>query len=117
MEDIKRNILNKAVAMLRATGCQFAVITPEGEKLGELTVVPPKQKITRTFTGIKYKPLYEERVAKIEPGEEIHEFSPPAGMELEPFRGSLASHCSRLWGKESHSTQIRDGKVLLMRWS
>lgn len=41
---IKQLALNKALAMLRAAGCEFAVRTPEGEVFGDLPIATEKKR-------------------------------------------------------------------------
>lgn len=114
MEDIRKKVLDKALAMLTATGCKFAVIDPDGNKHGELEVIEPKK---RTKSDVSYKGFYEPILATIQPGEKIHEITPPEGVDIGKFRGALCGGCSRMWGTDTYSTQIKDGKILLMRWS
>lgn len=115
MEDIKVGIIKKAVAMLTATGCKFAIIDADGIKHGDLEVIPLKKK--KVFTGMQYKPLFIEQASKIVPSDTIHEFIPPAGVDFEGYRGSLCGYCSTAWGRETYSTQAKNGKILLMRWA
>lgn len=102
--------------MLKSLNCQFAVITPDGEKSGTLEVIIPKARKKREASGINFKPMYIDQVSKIQPGEEIHIFTPPPGIPVEKYRGALCGHCSTNWGRDSYSTQVKDGVVQLMRW-
>lgn len=117
MEEIKKNLLNRALSMLTATGSTFAVIDADGAKHGTLEVVPPKPARTRVVSGIKYRPMFAERLAAIVPSDMVHEFIVPDGLEVEAYRGALSGNCSQLWGKGNHSTQIIDRTIHLMRWA
>lgn len=115
MEDMKLAVLNKALGMLRVLGCQYAVVDYNGTKHGDLEVVPPKQK--RKYSGIDYKQIYEPFVKEITPSDTIHELTVPDGISIESLRGTMCSWCTRKWGPETYTTQVKDGKILLMRYA
>lgn len=117
MEDLQKKVLERALSMLSALKCEFAIITPEGEKFGALVVTAPKAEGKRTFSGIKYKPLYQGLVEKITPDGELHKFTVPDEVPVEGFRAALCGYCSSHWGKETYSTQVKGREIHLMRWS
>ncbi len=117
MQDIQNKVLERAVAMLRTLPVQFAIITDTGAKFGELEVVLPKARRTRTDSGIKYRPMYIDQVSKIVAGPEVHVFTPPAGISADAYRGALCGYCSPAWGKGTYTTEVKpDGTIHLMRW-
>lgn len=118
MEEMQKAVLRKALTMLMSLKCQFAVIDPDGQKHGDLEVLPPKPpRKPRTNSGIKYKVFYEERVKLIEPSDVIHEFIAPEGIDADNLRSAMCGWCSTHWGNETYSTQVKDGKILLMRYA
>jgi hypothetical protein len=117
MEAMKLTILNKALAMLRATGSKYAVIDCDGNKYGELEIVEPKARKKHVRSGIHFKPMFIDKISKVVPGEEIHVFTPPEGIPIENYRSAMCGYASQNWGNGTYSTEIKDNTVQLMRWS
>lgn len=115
MDDMKSAVLRKALGMLTVLGCKYAVIDPEGNKHGDLEVVPPKKK--RGPPTMDYLPLFEARLKEVQPSDTIHEFVVPDNAKPANYRGALCGWCTRHWGRETYSTQLKDNKVLLMRYA
>ena len=96
----------KAVELLKATGAQFKVISPNGEEFGELEVVAKKQKTFRFAHGelaAFYKPVLENLKA----GEVATFKNPdPSKYDIEDFRSSACSWISKEWGLGAHTSTI-----------
>lgn len=117
MQDIQIELLKRAVAMLKALPVKFAVVADDGTKFGDLEVVPPKARRTRTDSGIKFRPMFIEQASNIVAGPEVHVFTPPTGISPEAYRGALCGYCSPAWGKGTYTTEVKsDGTIHLMRW-
>ena len=116
MEDMKLQVLKKALSMLDVLGCKYAVLDPDGVEYGTLTVVN-KTGITRKRTGMDYLSIYKDRVLAMQPSDTIEEFVPPDGMPIERLRSALTAYCTAKWGKDTYTSQVKDGKVLLMRYA
>lgn len=119
MEDMKKGVLTKALGMLAVLNCQYAVVDPEGNKYGTLEIAEPRDPNKRKYTGIKYLPLFKERVDAIQPSDTVHVFEVPMieGATLESYRGALCGYCTRTWGHETYSSKIVEGKVHLLRYA
>ena len=96
----------KAVELLKASGAQFKVISPNGEEFGELEVAPEKSKhfrFTRGELSSYYKPLLEN----LKVGEVATFKNPdPTKYDIEDFRSSACSWISKEWGLGAHTSTI-----------
>ncbi len=112
---VKEKALQQALRTLEALGCQYKVITAEGEEHGALQVQRQKPARTRTlrhppgtfknYLAPHMEPMKVGDVAVIPSGE----FAP---TELQGAVTSLA--CNR-WGKGSYMTTVKGSTVELLR--
>jgi hypothetical protein len=104
--EIITKTIAKAVELLKASGAQFKVISPNGDEFGELEVVAAKQKTFRFGHGELsriYKPLLET----LKVGEVATVKNPDASKyDLEDIRGSAAAWIGKHWGSEAHTSTI-----------
>jgi len=109
---IQRNTLNRALSMIKATGCQFKIIAPNGEEYGELEVRSKKgsggHKYTFKYTGYAAR-VAAEKIGVVEVFETPDE-APPAS-----YRAAIASTGIKLFGKGSYTTCIEGNVVQGLR--
>lgn len=96
----------KAVELLKASGAQFKVISPNGDEFGELEVAAEKKKTFRFAHGElanHYKPVLEH----LKVGEVATFKNPdPTKYDIEDFRSSACSWISKEWGIGAHTSTI-----------
>lgn len=111
-QTIIEKVIDQAVRNLRSAGCQFAVITPDGRKLGELSVDQPK-KVTRKRVNDFTVSGYMERVDAMQPGD-VEIFK--VGMyNAEQFRGAISARAFTKFGKGNATSTIVGDEVQLLR--
>jgi len=96
----------KAVELLKASGAQFKVISPNGDEFGELEVTAEKKKTFR-FTRGELAAFYKPALESLKVGEVATIKNPdPSKYDIEDFRSSACSWISKHWGLESHTSTI-----------
>ena len=96
----------KAVELLKASGAQFKVISPNGDEFGELEVAPEKQKTFR-FTRGELSSFYKPLLENLKVGEVATFKNPdPSKYDIEDFRSSACSWISKERGIGAHTSTI-----------
>ena len=98
----------RAVELLKASGAQFKVISPDGTEFGELEVVQhaDKKKVFRFAHGELCR-IYKSTLESLKVGEIATIKNPDATKyDLEDIRGSAASWISKHWGTDAHTSTI-----------
>lgn len=113
MSSIQREAMNRAIRLLNAAGCQYAILTPDGEKLGALEIIEPKHR-TRRMTGIDYRPLYLEKVKALQPGDCVRIVAPD-DIRPNALRSTITAWCSQKYGKGACLTTINGQTIELLR--
>lgn len=113
-DSIKDRSLQRALAMLNATGCRYAVIDYNGDKYGSLEVVDPTpKKYENMFGKGELRSLIAESVGDIEFGGVA--FVPCSEDRVERVRCGIHNYFTELFGAGSYTThRIQDG-VEVMR--
>ena len=118
MHEIQLLTLNKAIAMLKASGVRYAVETEPGVFVGSLEVKPPRPvKPVRTprHQWEKLNP-YIDKVSKLLPGE-VLTFDMPA-EHANSFQSAVCGTACRLFGVGNYTTgRTKTGKLELLRVS
>lgn len=115
MKEVQKKAVDNAIRALRAVGCQFAVVTPDGEKLGELQLALPKlskRRRVHNFRQLGYIP----KIKNMAPGD-VAEFD-VSGMEKkvrDSFRASIAACARQHFGAASHTSTIVGNTIQLIR--
>lgn len=87
----------KAARILTAAGCQYAIITPSGDQIGDLEVCRPKRKVLYRNAE---KFAYSEKVAAAAPGDTLVFESIDKG-ELDSLRRAVTGALIRRYGAGS----------------
>ena len=127
--ELQKRALGSALALLKASGAKYKVITEDGQEYGELEVAAPRKVSAKTGKPLarrKYRHTKGEMRAYYLPflekcgvGEEVtvpygHFSSPEDKTSL---RGAICGYCSHYWGtgKDGYymSTMMDDGVHVL----
>lgn len=104
--------LRRALVLLNTLGCQYAVVTPDGEQYGELVVKPPAK---RRRTGIDYAATgYIEKLRAMTPGE-IARIPIPPSIAPGRYQSVICSSAMRFFGKGNYITHQVDGFIEVLR--
>lgn len=118
MEQAKQVALDRAIALLKAAGVQYAIITPGGMKYGDLDVrvKQPRQESKVKRTGFDYTTLWKPVFAALQPGD-MHTFTIPAGLTIANLHSAIsAAACSTFGnGKCIVSRDTQAGTVQILR--
>lgn len=118
---VQTEALQRALKLLDAAGCKFAILTAGGEKLGTLELAEPKPERTRRaprYPRGTLKAYYEPLVATIQPGAcAVVPYGPfdTDADSKSALRAALCSHCSDTWGNGSYISHMNDAGIELLR--
>ena len=118
---VQTEALSRALKMLRASGCAFAVIDFDGVKHGDLQVFTPKppkpRKKPRNHPPGAYLEHHKPTTSAIGPGEcRVVPFGPfSSPQDRESLRSSISAYCSREWGNGSYITAVADHGIEILR--
>jgi hypothetical protein len=122
MKDIQRKELFRSLAFIKAIGCQYLVITPDGERFSVLN-----QELAHLLEA---KPRVERRALKHPYGEVSSFYRQYINLDCEigdvqeiPFgrfapesiRSGVCSYLSKKWGTDTYSTNITPNRVEVLR--
>ena len=105
--------LSKALALLRASGCKYKVLTPDGAEFGELKLAPPEPPVAprkrrpSTHPHGALKNYYWPMVKHMKPGEVV--CIPPADFDPVRLRSAITADLSAEWGKGTFITTVTKG--------
>lgn len=114
MEQIKAQTLNRALALLNAAGCQYAVIDTDGVKHGDLEVCAPEEKKRRSDLAFPIGTIK----AYIEPYINDLAVGSVASVPILDYgdhriQSGIINHATRIWGKGSVTTTIVRGSEVV----
>lgn len=113
--EVVTKTIQKAVALLKASGCQFKVITMDGEEFGDLEVVHKKTKQLRD--GRKYGELSKHIAPHLKLSARVGDVLeiPSGRYNAEHIRSALCAILTKRWGSGSYTTAIASDSVQVMR--
>ena len=117
MKAIQKAALEKAIALLDASGSEYKIIGPDGKKYGDLKVVAKKKKAHFGYGTFAH--LYRPIVDNIQVGQ-IAEL-PYSLLESDDpkmksgFRSSVSAYLSTKWGAGSYTSTNVDGVLQILR--
>ena len=108
--------LGRALKLLNAAGCKYAVIDAAGTKHGTLELAD-KAKRTRNHPPGAFLDYHRPLTEKMVAGDRIKvPYGPFGGDEdRESLRSSISGFCSREWGNGTYITAVAADGVELMR--
>jgi len=121
MEEIKKQALLRALAMLKAAGCKYIVVDPDDAQHveGDLKLAPPepergrKHKTHRPHGALVnyYKPLIENM--------QVSDYvQVPFGVfenEKNELAGAISAWCATHWGPKTAMTHVTETAVEILR--
>jgi len=116
--EVQKLALHRAIAMLTAAKCQFAIVDADGNKYGALQVAAPPQRKLGAFPRGTLVGHFLPHIKDMKPGDVA---CVPYGMcaDAEPHRAALqkaiASYCSAAWGNKTYITHMNDAGVEVLR--
>ena len=117
---VQTEALERAIKLLAAAGCKYAIVTADGTKLGTLelaTAAPAKPRRQMRFPVGTLKAYYAPYVAKVGPGDAVMipygEFSDQASKDA--LRAALCGYCSKAWGNKSYISHMNSQGIELLR--
>lgn len=117
MKDIQKRELTRAINLIDALGCTYKIITPEGEKFGELATVEPKVKTKRTGLRYPYGVLKRYVCSEMKMDLAIGEvYEVKCGQfHAETLRASICSHLTKTWGEKTYTTVAHKDRIEILR--
>ena len=116
MKEIQMRELQRAVKFIEALGCDFKVITPEGDEFGTLEVKIAKNK-TRAPLRSAYGEIAKFYRPQVNLQAEIGDVQEIAAGKFtaEDIRSGVCSMLTKEWGKDSYTTIINEHSVEVLR--
>jgi hypothetical protein len=116
MKDIQIRELQRAVKFIEALGCEFKVITPDGDEFGTLEVKATKNK-TRAPLRYAYGEIAKFYKPQLNLQAEIGDVQEVAvgKFTTEDIRSGVCSLLTKEWGKDTYTTSITDHSVEILR--
>ena len=114
---VQKEAITRALRLLDAAKCQYAVIAPDGVKHGALEVAAKNGKQKRNHPPGSYLTHHQPLTEKMAHGDAILvPFGPFDGPEdRESLRSSISAYCSRTWGAGTYITAINGAGIEVLR--
>lgn len=115
--DIKTKTFNHALSTLRALGAHYVIMQEDGalHTYGNLEVSEKKRKRAESmFPRGTYIQLVKEQGIEAMKVGDVRSFD-PRHTNIESVRSTVIHHADKLWGKNSVTTSVNDGKVEVLR--
>lgn len=116
--EVQKLALHRAMAMLTAAKCQFAIVDAEGNKYGGLQVAAPPQRTRGPFPRGTLVAHFLPHIKDMKPGDAA---CVPYGIcaaeksHRDALQKAIASHCSGAWGNKTYITHMNDAGVEVLR--
>ena len=111
MREIENKVLNKALQMLDALKCEYAIVDSDGTKHGELQIQPKKAKRPVKYEWGALTNHIRPLVQSIKIGEVVK--VPVAPFDIESVQGSVGSLCFKLWGRGNHTSALTKDRTYI----
>ena len=115
MHTTQKREMQKALDLIKALGCRFLVLDPEGNHHGELTVAPERKRAPRKYEYGSVKTFLEPILnLDLQMGEV--QVIPKSEYDSESVRRSACSTLTQTWGPGTYTTHVsKTGDVEIMR--
>ena len=114
MSTVQSIAIERAVALLKASGAQFAIVAADGTKFGALEVAPPKP-LRRPIKNPGIGEYIDKFVDDMPPGASV--VIPLGGFSKADLQKSASSRCCAKWGSGNVITHRNDVGVEVLRVS
>jgi len=116
MHDLQKKDLQLMIGKLNVFGCQYLIVTPEGERFGGLEAVEKKHTLRAPRKDYSAYDI-SARIEAMVPGETI-DFVPTGngdGVSAENLRANVCSAACARFGRGNAQTTVVDNTVVLYR--
>lgn len=119
MSQVNSIAIDKAIKLLNATHCQYAIVTSDGETYNNGLEIAVKKERQRALRKYPYGELTTYFSALINFNAEVGSVQviPPGKYAPEVLRSGISSKLSREWGKDTYMTSISKEGVEILRLS
>lgn len=119
MKDIQKRELVRSIELIKALGCTFKVITPDGEAFGDLEVVEPRTRKVRRALKHPYGTItaHIKKYIDMDPPIGTVQEIPCAEFEPESMRATICPTLTRAWGAKTYTTATHPDRIEVMRIS
>jgi hypothetical protein len=111
MREIENKVLNRALQMLDAIKCEYAVVDADGNQHGELKIQPAKGRRDMKYAWGALTNHIRPLVQDMKIGDVVK--VPIAPFDLEAVQGSVASCCYKLWGRGAHTAALTKDRLYI----
>jgi hypothetical protein len=114
MREIENRVLNRALQMLDAIKCEYAVVDADGNQHGELQIKPKKAEKPKRPLKYEWGSLTNHvrpLVQNMKIGEVV--VVPIAPFDLASVQGLIGSCCFKLWGKGNHTACLTKDRLAI----
>lgn len=117
MKEIQARELQRAIKFIEAVGCEYAVITPDGDLFSNGLEVVEKKERTRAPLRYAYGEIAKFYKPQINLAAEIGDVQEIAlgKFSAEDIRGGVCSYLSKEWGKDTYTTNIAEHCIEVLR--
>lgn len=116
MKDIQKRELNRAIDLIKALGCAYKVITPDGKEFGDLHVKAlknAKRAARKHPYGVVVAHVRQHLDMTAQIG--VVQVIECGELDNETVRSSICTALTAAWGKDTYTTATQPGKVEVMR--
>lgn len=117
MKEIQQKELQRAIKFIQAIGCEYAIITPDGETYSSgLEVIEPRER-QRAPLRYAYGEIAKFYKPQINLSAEVGEVQEIAfgRFSAADIRGGICSYLSKEWGNDSYTTNVTEHCVEVLR--
>ena len=114
---VKTEALSRALKLLAAAGCEYAVIDSSGQKYGSLEVARPSVKRNRNHPAGTFLDYHKPMTEALQAGQsKLVPFGPfVSAADRDSLRSSISGYCSREWGSGTYITAIAKDGIEVLR--
>lgn len=116
--EVQKLALHRAIAMLNAAKCQFAVIDADGNKYGSLEIATQPQRHRGAFPRGTLVAHFLPHIESMKPGDaKVVPYGSFAAEKAhrDSLQKAISSHCSAAWGNKTYITHMNDAGVEVLR--
>ena len=111
MKQIIEQTINKAIKMLEACSCEFAIIDPDGNQHGDLEIVYGKKRAPSAFPHGELKAYVKDHIDGMNPGDVV---SIPIGKYgFDSVQSSVSATACAMFGNGAcTTTRVRENDTV-----
>lgn len=116
--EVQKIAIDRAIALLSAAKCQFAIIDAAGNRHGTLEIASPALRSRGAFPRGTLVAHFLPHIEHMKPGDA---YVVPYGAfaaeksHRESLQKAISSHCSAAWGNKTYITHMNEKGVEVLR--